>query len=118
MTTQPGERPIDKVHEAHRLSPTYGAIEEEAYGEDYARGVNPCGPTSSTDLRTTATALRLDSRDRLLDAGCGQGGPGLWLAHETILKSARYYLGLEDGIDYLAASQWILVVARKPKVDD
>ncbi|MBD3335532.1 MAG: methyltransferase domain-containing protein [Candidatus Eisenbacteria bacterium] len=35
------------------------------------------------------------------------------IVREGVLKSARHYLGLEDGIDYLAASQWVLVAARK-----
>jgi SAM-dependent methyltransferase len=35
------------------------------------------------------------------------------IARTSILKSARYHLGMEDGIDYLACSDWVRVVARK-----
>ena len=83
MTPRPGKRPIDKVYEAQTRSPTYWAIQKDVYGEEYSPSVNPCGPTALTELQAAATALRVGSRERILDVGCGQGGPGLWLARQT-----------------------------------
>ena len=36
-----------------------------------------------TELRRIARELRIGSRDTFIDLGCGQGGPGLWVARET-----------------------------------
>jgi len=45
--------------------------------------VEPFSFVSAGLLRDVARALGLSSGQRLVDLGCGRGGPGLWLARET-----------------------------------
>jgi SAM-dependent methyltransferase len=51
-----------------------------AYGESYPVELRPYGATTWPLLREIADRLALPRGGSLLDLGCGEGGPGLWLA--------------------------------------
>jgi SAM-dependent methyltransferase len=63
-------------------SPTLRAIFREAYGDDYPAEADPFGFVSLSELRAMADHLGGAGVSRLLDVGCGRGGPGLWIARE------------------------------------
>ena len=52
----------------------------EAFGDEYPSELRVFSPTTWTDLRRIDQALALRPGQVLLDLGCGEGGPGLWLA--------------------------------------
>lgn len=52
----------------------------EVYGDEYPEGIPGYNYVSRTELRHILRELRLRPGDVLGDFGCGQGGPGLWLA--------------------------------------
>jgi SAM-dependent methyltransferase len=63
-------------------SPTLKAIFMEAYGDEYPAEADPFGFVSLSELRAMADILAGSAVSRLLDVGCGRGGPGLWIARE------------------------------------
>jgi ubiquinone/menaquinone biosynthesis C-methylase UbiE len=63
-------------------SPTLKAIFMEAYGDDYPVEADPFGFVSLSELRAMVDILAGSTVSRLLDVGCGRGGPGLWIARE------------------------------------
>lgn len=63
-------------------SPTLKTIFMEAYGDDYPAEADPFGFVSLSELRAMADILAGSAVSRLLDVGCGRGGPGLWIARE------------------------------------
>jgi SAM-dependent methyltransferase len=58
------------------------SIYKEAYGPDYPDEAEPFGFVTLTDLKLLTSILARSTTTRLLDAGCGRGGPGLWIARE------------------------------------
>jgi SAM-dependent methyltransferase len=64
-------------------SPTYWQIQRDVYGAAYPAEVAPLGFVTLGDLRRFARALALRPGQALVDLGCGQGGPGLWVAREA-----------------------------------
>ena len=60
-------------------SPTETAIWREAMGEEYPDGADPYSWVSRSELATIGDVVR-DTGPRLVDIGCGRGGPGLWVA--------------------------------------
>lgn len=50
----------------------------EALGAEYPAGLHTYSWVSRTELRDAAA--RVAPGDRLVDLGCGRGGPGLWIA--------------------------------------
>jgi ubiquinone/menaquinone biosynthesis C-methylase UbiE len=63
-------------------SPTLKSIFMEAYGDDYPAEADPFGFVTLSELRAMADILAGSTVTRLLDVGCGRGGPGLWIARE------------------------------------
>jgi SAM-dependent methyltransferase len=53
------------------------------YGDEYPEEVDPYSYVSRTELAQLQDALRVGAGATLGDIGCGQGGPGLWLAART-----------------------------------
>src|SRR5215208_4359870 len=68
---------------AHIESPTRQRIRREVYGEDYPVEADPRSYVTLTELRAIARDLRVGPGQTFIDLGCGQGGPGLWVARET-----------------------------------
>ena len=62
---------------------TLRGIYERVYGADYPAEAQPFGFLSTGDLALAARELDDFGVTRLLDAGCGTGGPGLWVAREV-----------------------------------
>jgi SAM-dependent methyltransferase len=66
-----------------RNSPTLTAIWRQAYGDEYPEEVEPFGFLTRSELLYLRKELPIGPADRLVDLGCGRGGPGLWIARET-----------------------------------
>jgi cyclopropane fatty-acyl-phospholipid synthase-like methyltransferase len=58
-------------------------IWQEAFGDDYPRGLDPYSFVSRPELARIADELQVHPGDTLVDVGCGRGGPGLWVAGAT-----------------------------------
>lgn len=61
---------------------TLQSIYRDVYGPDYPAEADPFGFVTVTDLRTLAATLARSTATRMIDVGCGRGGPGLWIARE------------------------------------
>jgi SAM-dependent methyltransferase len=71
------------VLENQSRSPTLRAIYEHVYGADYPQDIDPFGFLTRSELRYICGRLELAPGGRLVDLGCGRGGPGMWLAREA-----------------------------------
>ena len=58
----------------------------EALGENYPAGLDQYGYFTFHDLRRIAAFAETSPGEKLLDIGCGKGGPGLKLAEELQLQ--------------------------------
>ena len=91
----------------------------EVYGEEHPVELEPYNFATRSELRQIRDALALSPGDVLIDAGCGRGGPGLWVAaaagasligvdiSPTALEAARVRavaLGLDDSSTYCEGS--------------
>jgi ubiquinone/menaquinone biosynthesis C-methylase UbiE len=61
---------------------TLHAVYREAYGDEYSSDVEPFGFVTLSELAFIAEEQAAVSASRILDVGCGRGGPGLWVASE------------------------------------
>jgi SAM-dependent methyltransferase len=71
------------VLENQSKSPTLRDIYEHVYGVDYPKDIDPFGFLTRSELGYISGQLELAPGDRLVDLGCGRGGPGMWLAREA-----------------------------------
>ncbi|MDQ0714038.1 SAM-dependent methyltransferase [Streptomyces luteogriseus] len=71
------------VLENQSKSPTLRDIYQQAYGTDYPQDIDPFGFLTRTELQYISGELELAPGGRLVDLGCGRGGPGMWLAREA-----------------------------------
>lgn len=71
------------VLENQSKSPTLRDIYQQAYGADYPQDIDPFGFLTRTELQYISGELELAAGGRLVDLGCGRGGPGMWLAREA-----------------------------------
>jgi SAM-dependent methyltransferase len=78
----PAAGDFDEIFSAVPASPGFRRVWELAEPE-LPPQVEPFSFVSAGLLRHVARALDLSSGQRLVDLGCGRGGPGLWLARET-----------------------------------
>lgn len=58
-------------------------IWQQVYGPEYPSRADPFSYVSLTELRRLASELQPARGQRLVDIGCGRGGPGLWVAAMT-----------------------------------
>ena len=58
-------------------------IWRQVYGPEYPSWADPFSYVSVTELRRFAQELQPARGQRLVDVGCGRGGPGLWVAAVT-----------------------------------
>lgn len=63
-------------------SPLTTAIWRAVMGPEYPEGADPYSWVSRTELDAIADVVRATG-PRLVDVGCGRGGPGLWVARAT-----------------------------------
>jgi ubiquinone/menaquinone biosynthesis C-methylase UbiE len=68
---------------SHDESPTRQRIRREVYGDDYPVEADPRSFVTLTELRAIARDLGVGPGHTIVDLGCGQGGPSLWVARET-----------------------------------
>ena len=68
---------------SHDESPTRQRIRREVYGDDYPVEADPRSYVTLTELRAIARDLQVEPGQTLIDLGCGQGGPGFWVARQT-----------------------------------
>ena len=68
---------------SHDESPTRQRIKREVYGDDYPVEADPRSYVTLTELRAIARDLDVGPGRTIVDLGCGQGGPSLWMARET-----------------------------------
>jgi ubiquinone/menaquinone biosynthesis C-methylase UbiE len=74
----------DAVYTAMPNSPTLLRLwREHALGDGYPEGFESISFLRLADMRRMAGELKLAAGGRLVDLGCGMGGPGLWIARET-----------------------------------
>lgn len=71
------------VLEHQSKSPTLRSIYEHVYGAEYPQDIDPFGFLTRSELRYISGSLELAPGGRLVDLGCGRGGPGMWLAREA-----------------------------------
>lgn len=91
----------DAMHYAAQNSPLLHELWARAMGDEYPPGVEPTSCCSWWLLGHAVSALRLRPGARLVDLGCGRGGPGLWLARALSVRLT--------GIDFSAAAIEIAV---------
>lgn len=78
MTLAPEQ--FDRQFEAVAAGTLLPGLRAAAWGADYPQEVAPFSGCSWQLLGGAVGALRLQPDDTLVDLGCGEGGPGLWLA--------------------------------------
>ncbi|MFJ6774955.1 class I SAM-dependent methyltransferase [Kitasatospora sp. NPDC091257] len=71
---------FDAFHAARSRSSITARLYAQALGEDYPEQVGASGSCDWALLGLLVTRLRLRPRQVLVEAGCGTGGIGLWLA--------------------------------------
>jgi len=74
---------FDAIYQVVSGSPTFWNIQREVYGEQFAEDAAPYSFVTLGDLERIATAVGLRPGEPLVDLGCGQGGPGMWVARKT-----------------------------------
>jgi len=72
-------------------SESFRDIFREVYGSEYPEEANPDGFVCNTDLQNIVDHLNVGPGDRIIDLGCGRGGPGLWISRKT----GATYLGID-----------------------
>ena len=79
-TNQP-ESPFDVLYRAVHDSPTLGDIYRRAFGREWPALQGQTSFVTKHELSIIGPGLQLASGGRLVDLGCGAGGPGLWIAN-------------------------------------
>jgi len=74
---------FDAWYCGHDKSPTIRKIFRDVYADDYMEDVDQNSYVTRTDLQRMLQHLKIGMGDKLVDLGCGRGGPGLWIARET-----------------------------------
>lgn len=92
-------------------SPVTTAIWRDALGAEYPEGADPYSWVSRTELEAFAEVVRGTGR-RVVDVGCGRGGPGLWVAKATGADLIGVDIA-QTGLDAAAAAASALGVAAE-----
>jgi SAM-dependent methyltransferase len=62
--------------------PTLRSIYRDVYGAEYPAEADPFGFVTVSELSAITHILAESGVTKLLDVGCGRGGPGLWIARD------------------------------------
>ncbi|MFI1768987.1 class I SAM-dependent methyltransferase [Streptomyces sp. NPDC020800] len=90
--TPAGPRPeqlavqYDALHAARARTPLVARLYAEAMGEDYPLEINAFSSCDWPLLGLMTARLRMRPGQLLVDAGCGNGGVGLWLARALAVR--------------------------------
>ena len=79
----PDQSPMDALYRAIRQSQTLRGIYRDVYGVECPDIDHQTSFITRSELSLLAQELSIGEGDRLLDLGCGAGGPGLWVAKQT-----------------------------------
>ena len=74
---------FDLLYRSVGDSPTLRQIWRDAYGDDYPEEAEPLSYVTRPQLELVTRLLQLAPGGRLLDLGCGMGGPGRFVARRT-----------------------------------
>jgi ubiquinone/menaquinone biosynthesis C-methylase UbiE len=66
-------------------------IFRKIFGKDYPEEADHDSFVTMTDLHNIIKYLNVKHSDKLIDIGCGRGGPGLWIARKTGVS----YVGID-----------------------
>lgn len=77
------EKRYAPVHARQGGSTIIRRIWASVYGPDYPADLEPLGFSTTAELERLAALVAIDPGGRLIDLGCGRGGPGLWIARRT-----------------------------------
>jgi SAM-dependent methyltransferase len=86
MSAVSGSRPWPEVFDDAfngRAMSVEERVWRHVYGDEYPVGLDPYSYISMSELRQFAAEVQVVEGDTLVDIGCGQGGPGLWVATES-----------------------------------
>ena len=75
----------------NKRSQSFRVIFREVYENDYPEEANPLSFVTNTDLLSIIKNLNVEPGKTFIDLGCGNGGPGLWIAQKT----GANYLGID-----------------------
>jgi SAM-dependent methyltransferase len=64
-------------------SQTSQRVFHQVFGDEYPDAVEPYSYTTTSELRRIGQELRLTPSHTFVDVGCGEGGPGLWVARAS-----------------------------------
>jgi ubiquinone/menaquinone biosynthesis C-methylase UbiE len=81
----------------------------QAFGPDYPAELRPYGFTTWSLLTEIGERLAVRPGEWLLDLGCGEGGPGLWLAQ----RAAAHLIAMDFSLGALRAATGL--AARLPQ---
>ena len=93
---------------ADPVSRTFSDLMTAAMGDEHPRELGPYSWISRSELAAMADVVRTTG-SRVVDIGCGRGGPGLWVAGET----GAHLTGIDiaqAGLDAAARSAQVLGV--------
>ena len=82
MSDQDWEKRFDEAYTPAE-SATRQAVMREVLGDEYPEGLDANSFVTVSELHRYARDLRVGDEELLVDAACGRGGPGLWVAAET-----------------------------------
>ncbi|MGW2692310.1 class I SAM-dependent methyltransferase [Streptomyces sp. NPDC001296] len=77
---------FDALHAARARTPLTGRLYAAAMGEDYPHEIDASSSCDWPLLGLLAARLRMRPGQLLVDAGCGTGGVGLWLARALAVR--------------------------------
>jgi SAM-dependent methyltransferase len=72
---------FDRAYRADRAH--LNRLHREVYGDEHPDELEPYSFTTRSELRRFVALLALPPGGSLLDLGCGEGGPGLWVARQA-----------------------------------
>ena len=75
----------------NKRSQSFLDIFREVYENDYPEEANPLSFVTNTDIENIVEKLNVGPGKTFVDLGCGNGGPGLWIAQKT----GANYLGID-----------------------